>query len=166
MRPAQFTAVDAPTHSARPITGFWLVLVSVGVGLISFLATEFMHYLLVPDLGRTWERILAESVSSALVALLTARLIVDMNERREAALNRMQVIAEMNHHIRNALAAIYLSTDAIQNQQCIRIISESVDSIEWALREVLPRERPLQEAVQRSYFHLWNKTSGSRAGKN
>lgn len=26
-------------------------LVSLGVGLVAFLATEFMHYLLVPDLG-------------------------------------------------------------------------------------------------------------------
>ena len=166
MRHIQSTAKLAPSQSARPITAFWFVLVSVGVGLISFFATEFMHYLLVPDIGGRWERILAEAVSSMLVALLTARLIIDMNERREAALNRMQVIAEMNHHIRNALAAICLSTDTIHNQQCIQVISESVDRIEWTLREVLPRERPLQESLQRRYLRFWRDSAESRAGKN
>jgi hypothetical protein len=159
MKHSRSAALD--THSARPITGFWFVFVSLGVGLISFLATEFMHYLLVPDIGGKWERILAEAVSSALVALLTARLIVNMNERRQAALLRMQVISEMNHHIRNALAAICLSTDAIHNQQCIRVISESVERVEWALREVLPRERPLKQPIQQNYFRNLSGTGHS-----
>ncbi len=120
-------------------------IVSVAVGLVSFLATEFMHYLLVPDIGRRWERLLAEGVSAALVAALTAKLMHAANQRREATLLRMQVISEMNHHIRNALAAISLSTDAIQNQQCIRVISESVDRIEWSLREILLRRKPIPE---------------------
>jgi signal transduction histidine kinase len=89
-------------------------LIPVAVGLVAFLVTELMHYLLVPDLGRLWERLLAEGLSAVVVSLLTAGLIHQANRRREAALLRMQVIAEMNHHIRNALAAISLSTDAIQ----------------------------------------------------
>ncbi len=32
--------------------------------------------------------------------------------------------------------------DAIENQQLIRIISDGVDRIDWALREILPREKP------------------------
>jgi hypothetical protein len=120
-------------------------LVSLGVGLISFLATEFMHYLLVPDLGRRWERWLAEGVSALVVALLTAKLMHVANQRREAALLRMQVISEMNHHIRNALSAIALTTDSIENQECIRVISESVDHIEWSLREILLRRKPIPQ---------------------
>jgi signal transduction histidine kinase len=135
-------------------------VVSLGVGLASFLATEFMHYLLVPDIGRRWERLLAEGVSAVVVALLTARLMHAARQRREAALLRMQVISEMNHHIRNALAAIALSTDTIENQQCIRVISESVDRIEWSLREILLRQKPLQEDG-RDRFHYFQPRSGS-----
>jgi len=130
-----------PPSSEALAPRVWLV--PVAVGLVSFLATELMHDLLVPDIGRRWERWLAEGVSAIVVAGLTARLIRVWNQRREATLLRMQVISEMNHHIRNALGAIALSTDAIQNQQCIRLISESVDHIEWALREILPRREPL-----------------------
>ena len=129
-------------------------LVPVAVGLASSAVTELMHYLLVPDLGRLWERLLAEGLSAVVVALLTAGLIHQANKRREAALLRMQVIAEMNHHIRNALAAISLSTDAIQNQQSIRVISQSVDRITWALQQVLPRSQPLREEDRQRMFYF------------
>jgi signal transduction histidine kinase len=119
--------------------------VALAVGLASFLATELMHYLLVPDIGRRWERLLAEGVSAIVVAGLTAGFVAAANQRQEAALLRMQVISEMNHHIRNALSAISLTTDSIQNQQCVRVISESVDRIEWTLREVLLRRKPISE---------------------
>jgi signal transduction histidine kinase len=122
-----------------------VIVVSLAVGLVSFLVTEFMHRLLVPDLGRHWERLLAESVSAIVVAGLTAGLMDAANRRQEAALLRMQVISEMNHHIRNALGAISLTTDSIQNQQCVRVIFESVDRIEWTLREVLLRNKPISE---------------------
>ncbi len=122
-----------------------VLLVSVAMGLASFLATELMHYLLVPDIGRRWERLLAEGVSAVVVAGLTAGFMNAANQRQEAALLRMQVISEMNHHIRNALGAISLTTDSIQNQESVRVISESVDRIEWTLREVLLRRKPISE---------------------
>jgi signal transduction histidine kinase len=129
-------------------------MVPVAVGLASFAMTELMHYLLVPDLGRLWERLLAEGLSAVVVALLTVGLIHQANKRREAELLWVQVIAAMNHHIRNALAAISFSTDSIQNQQSIEVISHSVDRIERALREVLPRSHPLREEDQNQLFYF------------
>ena len=140
------------SHSRNWRTTFRVILVSSGVGLASFLVTEVMHYLLVPDIGRHWERLLAEGLSGIVVALLTAGLVHEANQRREFALLRMQVIAEMNHHIRNKLAAISLTTNSLQNQQCIRVILESVDHIDWTLREILPRSKPLQDDERK---HLW-----------
>ena len=77
------------------VASSWPKLVPLAVGLVSFAVTELMHYLLVPDLGRLWERLLAEGLSAVVVALLTAGLIHQANQRREAALLRMQVIAEI-----------------------------------------------------------------------
>lgn len=129
-------------------------VVSLGVGLVSFLVTEIIHFLLVPDLGRHWERLLAEGVSAIIVVLLTARLMHAANQRREAEQLRMQVISEMNHHIRNALQAICITAESTQNQQCIRVISESVDRIEWTLREILLRRKPLPEKeLDRSRYY-------------
>lgn len=120
-------------------------LVAVVVGLASFVATEVMHYLLVPNMGRRWERLLAEGVSAFVVAWLTASFMEAANQRQEAAVLRMQVISEMNHHIRNALGTISLTTDSIQNEECVRAITEAVDRIEWALREILLRREPISE---------------------
>ena len=123
----------------------FIVGAAVGVGLVSFLASELMHYWLVPDLGGHEERLLAEALSALIVGCLVAKLVSVTRERHRLTMARMQVISEMNHHIRNALAPISLSVDAIENQQLIRMISEGVDRIDWALREILPREEPLEE---------------------
>lgn len=148
------------------VPGLRSKLVPLAVGLVSFVVTELMHYLLVPDLGRLWERLLAEGLSAVVVALLTAGLIHQANQRREAALLRMQVIADMNHHIRNALAVISLSTDTMQNQQSIHVISKSVDRITWALREVLPRRQPLREEDRDRlfYFEMSSETPSTTNG--
>jgi hypothetical protein len=140
-------------------------VVSLGVGLVSFLVTEFMHLLLVPDIGRHWERLLAEGVSAVIVALLTARLMHAAAQRREAALLRMQVISEMNHHIRNALQAICLTAESTQNQQCIGVISESVDRIEWALREILLRRKPFPEKARDRLRYLQPQSASTTASQ-
>ncbi|HEX3154218.1 MAG TPA: hypothetical protein VHV32_06305 [Candidatus Angelobacter sp.] len=61
---------------------------------------------------------------------------------RDLVAERMKTIAELNHHIRNALQVIKFlggqkrsGLDAVQ----LQLINDSVDRIEWALREVLPR---------------------------
>jgi signal transduction histidine kinase len=153
-------------HSKVWRTTSRLIVVSLGVGLISCLMTEVMHYLLVPDIGRLRERLLAEGLSAIVLALLTAGLMHAANRRREAELLRMQVISEMNHHIRNALAAISLTTDSIQNQQCIRVIFDSVDHIEWTLREILPRDTPLHEEERDRlwFFRPRNNEQASTGG--
>jgi hypothetical protein len=126
-----------------PSTIRYVVIAAVGVGAASFLATEFMHYILVPDIGRSPERLLAEGVSALVVSLLTAKLVQVTRERHRLTVARMQVIAEMNHHIRNALSPVSLSLEDTENQQLKRMISDAVDRIDWALREILPREVPL-----------------------
>jgi signal transduction histidine kinase len=149
--PAQ-EAASENNHSTMWKATSRIKVTSLGVGLVAFLVAEGMHFLLVPDIGRIRERFLAEGLSAIVVALLTAGLMHAANQRRASAMLRMQVIVEMNHHIRNALTAISLSTDSIQNQQSIRVILESVDHIDWTLREILPREQPLQEDERK---HLW-----------
>jgi len=121
-----------------------------------------MHYWLVPDLGRHEERLLAEVLSALVVSCLVAKLASLSRQRHRLMVARMQVIAEMNHHIRNALAPISLSADITENRQLIHAISEGVERIEWALREILPREMPLPEEQRDKlgYFRTRTRRSG------
>jgi hypothetical protein len=52
----------------------------------------------------------------------------------------MRVIADMNHHVRNALQPILYSPFLQEQAEQVRTIQEGIRRIEWALREVLPGE--------------------------
>ena len=160
---APFAAATGRTAEPRSWSGVlhhkWTeTLIPLGVGLACFAITELMHYLLVPDIGRRKERWLAEALSALVVGVLVGKLGAIIDRQHQIVLARVQVVSETNHHIRNALTAISLSADISQNQECIRIISESVHRIEWVLREILPRKQPLPE-VERS--RLMFSMSGS-----
>jgi signal transduction histidine kinase len=146
-------------HKSNP--GILRVGIAVGFMATAFMASELMHYLLVPDLGQHRERMVAEGVSALLIGWLASALVRIITERRQVTVARLEVIAEMNHHIRNALTAISLSASTIPNEQSVRVIRESVDRIEWTLREILPRERPIAEQQRRRLFQSgWKKANG------
>ena len=60
--------------------------------------------------------------------------------QHKLVLARMRVIAEMNHHVRNALQPILYSPFLKEQAEQVRLIQEGTRRIEWALREVLPGE--------------------------
>ncbi len=154
------TAQDGSRTSSSP----WRFAVgaALGVGVVSFLATELMHYILVPDIGRSPERLLAEGFSALIVSLLTAKLVHVSLERHRLMMARMQVIAEMNHHIRNALSPISLSVDAAKDQKLNLVISDAVNRIDWALREILPREAPLGDEQRHKLGYFQRHSTSAR----
>jgi hypothetical protein len=147
--------------SSQPSSWQFVMFAALAVGIVSFLVTELMHSILVPDIGRSPERLLAEGFSAVIVSLLAAKLIQVTRQRHQLLLARMQVIAEMNHHIRNALSPLSLSLDETENQQLKTVIGEAVDRIDWALREILPREAPLgeQQRDELGYFQRRSKSA-------
>ena len=116
---------------------------------------SFLVALLVSGIGVLLDRLLLKEgvprydlliVSNSVTGLFAGGLFYQLarEERAHGELvrARMKTIAELNHHIRNALQVIRFwgaqqrpSLDAMQ----LQLINDSVDRIEWALREVLPR---------------------------
>jgi len=143
---------EQPVAEAATKRTFAAVL--IGFAVTTFLVTESMHLLLVPDVGRHIERMIAEAVSAVIVGFLVAKLFESSYKRRQVTLARIQVISEMNHHIRNALSVISLSTREVQNKQAIRVITEALDHIEWTLSEILPRQKPLPEKERNRLFYF------------
>src|SRR5215469_5674775 len=80
-----------------------------------------------------------EYLDDLILGLLAGLLVFAYEQKRHnAMLKRIRVIADMNHHVRNALQAITLSRYA-ENTQQIQVIDESAQRIQWALRELLPQ---------------------------
>jgi hypothetical protein len=106
-----------------------LLVWMVGFGFDRFLARD----------GVTRTDILV--VSNALTGIVAGFLFFSLtnNERlrRKAIQQRLRTIAEMNHHIRNSLQVITYAAVA-DSEQSLELIRNSVERIEWALREVLP----------------------------
>jgi len=113
--------------------------------LCVFLAT------LVWGVGFGFDRLLARDgvrrtdiliVSNGLTGLVAGYLFYSLalNERvrRDLIRERLRTIAEMNHHIRNALQVITYATAVGKEDESVELIRSSVERIEWTLREVLP----------------------------
>jgi hypothetical protein len=105
-----------------------------------------MVYLVTLYFGLTgWQSIWDDFAGGVIVAVL---LYIDERRRRRALAEQLQIIALMNHHVRNALQAIKY---ARYTPDDVRVLEDAVARIEWALREILPGAKAgvlLQEATR------------------
>ena len=105
----------------------------------------FVIFLLGVLLENMLDRLAIHGVSALIDDLLigvAAGLLVFAYElrRHNAMLRQMRIIAEMNHHVRNALQPILYSPYLKEQAEQVRIVQEGIDRIQWALKEVLPGE--------------------------
>jgi hypothetical protein len=74
------------------------------------------------------------------LGVLAGLVVFAYEQRRSRDIRRkLEVISEMNHHVRNALQTISYVPYTEQAKQ-ILLIQQSVNRIQWALREILPGE--------------------------
>lgn len=81
----------------------------------------------------------ADAILSIAFAVLLLKLMFAQRARHRKVVQQLAIIAEMNHQIRNALENIQLTTYFTHDQHLISEIHVSVQRIDWALREVLPK---------------------------
>ncbi len=113
---------------------------SVAVGGVVVLLT--MAFDLLVDIVHPhgfWIFLLDDVLMGVVCAVIV--LLYEQRRRRELAA-RLNVVAELNHRVRNALQVIQYSAHATQEKQHIAVIGESVARIEAALREILEGRRP------------------------
>jgi signal transduction histidine kinase len=133
---------DSRQMSWRYSAPAWLILgSSLGIGLGIFVATLAFE-LLLRWYGSTSLVFIVGSdlLAGSLACLLHYTTIHSLRRRRAMVLHRLQLIADMNHHIRNALEVIQLSTALVHNPEIAQIINESTERITWALKEILGNE--------------------------
>jgi len=82
------------------------------------------------------------SIMLLIVGALVYALMRYENDRRSANIHRFRVVAECNHHIRNALQVLIFNHDGPVQQGALGIsrqIGDAVRRIELTLSEVFPR---------------------------
>lgn len=83
---------------------------------------------------------ISDIFAGLLAGILFFKILQAWRAQRQQILNRLHTIDEMNHHIRNALQVISLTVHANpQHAQELAHIDQSVNRIQWTLREILPK---------------------------
>ena len=92
--------------------------------------------------GKDRPKSIPKSLSHAAIGFLAGWAVMksleQARERRTVVNDRLKMIGDLNHHVRNALQSIQLSAYSTQDQEAISHITESVARIERALREIAP----------------------------
>jgi hypothetical protein len=91
--------------------------------------------------ARTDILVTSSGLTGIVAGFLFQSLSNQQRERRRLVWQRLQ-IAEMNHHIRNALQVIKYATATRKQADSVELIHRSEQRIEWALHEVLPEYAP------------------------
>ena len=127
-------------------SGLFALLVAVVVSLIGVVLDRL---LLKEGLPRLDMIVFSNGLTGLFAGGLFWQMAREAKASRDLVAARMKTIAELNHHIRNALQVIKFlggqkrtGMDAVQ----LQLINDSADRIEWALREVLP-QYPIRGAM-------------------
>ena len=114
-----------------------LILLTLGLAGLVFILSFGFDILLVRE-HESRRAIFA--LSDTLTSLITGALFfLYGHARRRALARRLETIALMNHHIRNALQVISASTYIPDRAREVGAIDDAVKRIQWALREILPK---------------------------
>ncbi len=114
-------------------TGVVVVATSLGAGL-----------LLIQAHGNSWpwwfHGIVIASITGFMAALITYSVCKSWLRDRNRAKNQERIIAEVNHHINNALTIIR-GHKLLAETERDRLIEAEIERIVWAMKEILPRVR-------------------------
>ena len=102
-------------------------------------------------------------MDDALVGIGVGLLVLLYERRqRQSLIRKLEVIRQMNHHVRNSLQVISFANSLPQHEELGNKIRDAVERIEWALREVLPGQR---EDISDLSFHAHSNKSPTQKPK-
>jgi hypothetical protein len=150
------------TRVALTVSVFALMIAAVGFG--------FDRVLIREGLARTGVLFVSNLLTGVVASALFLQYKLRDEERQRLLKDRVQKLAEMNHHVRNALQVVAFYQYQTQDPEAARLIQESIQRIEWTLQEVLPRGWDLEEGLFPGHpsgqsAQKPDNASGARAGK-
>jgi signal transduction histidine kinase len=122
----------------------WLMLDGIGpvllTGLLLFLVSYAMSHIL-DRLGMGPASTILDDLAIAILAALLLRYYLSASRASQSlarAKERIILVAELNHHIRNALVPIGFSATLDDQQERLRIVDEAIERIDQVLTDLVP----------------------------
>lgn len=111
----------------------------LATGVVTVVGTIFERLLIREGFPRIDLLLAANFMSGIVAGVLYVRIRLNDIESQRLTEERLAKIAEMNHHIRNALQVLSFHARSPNSATDLDLIDEAIHRIEWTLREVLPR---------------------------
>jgi hypothetical protein len=114
----------------RPSILLLAILSGLLVGACGFLVDFMVH---------NTQRLYASDLYTVIVACVFSYVLMIYQARSRAnLLRRMEIAAEVNHHIRNALTAVVYTAAVQHNPELEAVLKDATSRIDWVLSTVLP----------------------------
>jgi hypothetical protein len=122
----------------------------VGAALVSVLGLVFDGLLFSQGVPKMAVLLCSNVITGVTAGVLYLHSRVRDSERKQELEDRLRKIADMNHHVRNALTVVQFYGAQRGDHCATEAVQEAVMRIEWTLREVLPKGWNLEERVPES----------------
>ena len=114
---------------------YWIViLTAISIGTLTILSSLILDWAMHGMVRRVYASDLLEWIA---VAFFSGVVLVRMQARRRELLIRMQIVEDVNHHVRNALTSITLSAALREDAQLDARVRDACERIDWVLSDVL-----------------------------
>jgi signal transduction histidine kinase len=131
---------------------YWLViLIAVLTGVLTIVANVAMDWVTKGILRGTLP---SDVLDAAAAATLSGFVLMRMQSHRRELLVRMQIIEDVNHHVRNALTAITLSSSLREDPELNAKVRDACDRIDWVLNDVLSQTSSY--AISKAKHQRWH----------
>jgi len=136
------TRIPSMRHMIAMASGWGGMVFLLSAGTQWFVYDELMN-----DPGGM--RIISPVIAAIVTTVLAFRLQNRVRQQRIAQFTRLEIIAEMNHHIRNAMQVISYQTYTANAEEHGRI-RDAINRIDWVLRDILPMmSKPAEQLTTR-----------------
>lgn len=113
--------------------------VAVFIVFVSAVGFGFDRLMVREGVSSLGVMLLSNALTGLVAGILYLEVRVRAQERQRLLEERLRKLAEMNHHVRNALQVVSFYRYQITDPEASRLLQDSIKRIEWTLEEVLPR---------------------------
>lgn len=113
------------------------VLKALGAGVLVWLASTAAQLALVPiDRAQFARQIIANSIGGLVAVIVTLAIQLKHEEvHYNVAMERAAILAELNHHVRNAVFPMHIAVQSLGDADAKKIADEAVERINVALKD-------------------------------
>jgi signal transduction histidine kinase len=157
--------VDAHHHRARTVLASW----TSSYWLVILLALAIGGFAVLSNFGFDWlmHRIIRPVYASDLLegtvaTIFSAAALLNIQARRRELQARMQIVEDVNHHVRNALSSVVLSAALREDPELDKLVRDACERIDWVLSDVLPQSIECKDVI----FETSEWTSGRQLARS